>query len=236
MGKSERLHRPDPERTGPIRSAATYLRDPVSGADAKSTPGEPDPSDPADVLAHGVNLGYKVIAEQIVQGQRLAQRLGKASGKTSGAESGELRALIERVLHLYKDMGTLCFDAVETLARSPALRSGIARAWQGNAESGPSSESETAFAVEIASTRRTQVSVHLKQREARFIPMAHALYATDLAIAPLTSVRFKIEPASTSLMLQVEIPDAQPPANYTGVIVDSASNEPRGTLCVRLFD
>jgi hypothetical protein len=124
---------------------------------------------------------------------------------------------------------------VETLARSRALRSGIARAWQGNAESAPPSESETVFAVEVASTRRTQVSVHLRARKAHFIPMVHALYATDPAIAPLTGVRFKMEPSSMALMLQVEIPDAQPPGNYTGVIVDSANNEPRGTLCVCLL-
>lgn len=235
MGKRERLQRPDPERTEPIRNAATYLRDPTSDDGAKSKSSQPDSSETTDALAHGVKLGYKVIEEQILQGQRLAQRLGKAAGKTSATGSGEIGALIERVLHLYKDMGTLCFDAVETLARSPALRSGISRAWQGTAESESAPDSDTGFAIEVASTRRTQVTLDLRRRPGRFIPLVHALHAADPTIPPLTGVRFKMEPASPAPMLQVEIPDTQLPATYTGVVVDSTTNEPRGTLCVRLL-
>ena len=235
MGKRERLHRPESVRTEPIRNPADFLRDAIADDRTESKPSEPGSSETTDALAHGVKLGYKVIEEQILQGQRLAQRLGKAAGRSSATASGELSTLIERVLHLYKDMGALCFDAVETLARSPALRSGIARAWQGPADSDATSGSDTRFAIEVASARRTQVTLELRHRSGRFIPIVHALHAADPAIAPLTGVHFKMEAASLTPMLQVDIPDLQPPATYTGVVVDSATNEPRGTLCVRLL-
>jgi len=35
--------------------------------------------------------------------------------------------------------------------------------------------------------------------------------------------------------LQVEIPDTQAPATYTGVVADSTTNEPCGTICLRIL-
>jgi hypothetical protein len=35
--------------------------------------------------------------------------------------------------------------------------------------------------------------------------------------------------------LRIDVPDTQPAGTYTGVVVDSASNEPRGVVSVRLL-
>lgn len=247
MGTPERLHRPDPERTGPIRHASTYLRDAPPGDAAQHPAGTPDAVDAAEsAVAHGVRLGYKVIEEQILHGRLLAQRLGKATGKLGTVGSGEAGVLIERVLHLYKDIGTLCVDTLETLARSPAIRAGIARAAQAaqpqqapqegaGSATGTESSLGSGFAIEVASARRTQVTLDLRLRPGRFAPRVHALHAADPSIAPLTGVSFDMDPAHPEPMLRIHVPEAQPPATYTGVVVDSASNEPRGTLSVRLL-
>jgi len=248
MNAPERLHRPEPERTGPLRNAANYLRDqaPAGGTQPEPAPhaGAHAPDAPDDVVAHGVRLGYKVIEEQIRQGQRLAQRLAKATDKAGKSEpgaagapvSGEISALIERSMHLCKDLGALCVDAVETLARSPdLLQSVLARAWPAQPGIVAGAVAAQAFTVEVVSPHRTQVTVHLPSSAERFAPLVHALHAADPAIAPLTGARFITEPASGTPILQVEIPADQPPATYTGVVVDSATNEPRGSLCVRLF-
>jgi hypothetical protein len=240
MGTPERLHRPDPERTGPIRHASTYLRDAPSGDAAQHPARAPDAPDAAEgAVAHGVRLGYKVIEEQILHGRLLAQRLGKATSKLGAGGSGEVNVLIDRVLHLYKDIGTLCVDTLETLARSPAIRSGLARAAQAAqpAQDGAGAESAlgTGFAIEVASARRTQVTLDLRLRPGRFAPRVHALHAADPSVAPLTGVSFDMDPAHPEPMLRIEVPDNQPAATYTGVVVDSASNEPRGTLSVRLL-
>jgi hypothetical protein len=43
------------------------------------------------------------------------------------------------------------------------------------------------------------------------------------------------EPGLAEPVLQLTIADSQPVASYTGVLVDGATNEPRGTLTVRLL-
>ncbi len=249
MEATERLHRPEPERTGPVRHAATYLRDAPpgdvspGGAAQDAADAADAPSAPEGAVAHGVRLGYKVVEEQILHGRALAQRLGKATSKLGAAGAGEANVLIERFLLLYKDMGTLCVDALESLARSPALRSGLARAAQAaqpqtaqdSSGTGAEPAAGSGFSIEVASSRRTQVTLDLRLRPGRFVPRVHALHASDPAAPPLTGVSFDIDPARPEPMLRIEVPHDQPAAMYAGVVVDSASNEPRGFLSVRLL-
>jgi hypothetical protein len=264
MSTSERLHRTDAERTAPLRDASTYLRDPPSD---DADPHAPD--SPESAVAHGVRQGYKVIEEQILQGKLLAQRLGKASGGLGGlgglggfggagaTASAEVNGLVERVLGLYKDVGKLCVEAVETAARNPSLRSSFAGFPGFGGFSGSSGASGTAsaspdaahpasrgaaaeptavtrFTVEVASRRRAQVTLDLNRTPAGFVPRVHALHAADPSIPALTAVSFEVDAVLGGPMLRVEVPDTQPPALYTGVVVDSASNEPRGSVTVRL--
>jgi hypothetical protein len=48
----------------------------------------------------------------------------------------------------------------------------------------------------------------------------------------LSSVRFELSPDQAQLVLTVDLAVDQPPGTYTGVIVDSTTNEPGGTLSV----
>ena len=247
MGTSERLHRTDPERTGPIRDAATYLRDAPAGDAGPASSATADA--PESAVAHGVRLGYKVIEEQILQGQQLAQRLGKATGKlgatgaTGATGAAEATDLIERVLHLYKDVGALCLDAVEAVARSTAIRTGLARASEAikaptGAADVPSASAPAAgvrYSVEVASRRRLQVTLDLSMRPGQFVPRVLPLHAADVTIPPLTAVSFDPDPALSEPRLQIDVPDTQPAGTYTGVVVDSASNEARGIVSVRLL-
>jgi hypothetical protein len=228
MDNHERLHRPDLERSEPKRNSATYFRDPTAGGN------DHEPSDgngtPEDVVAYGVRLGYRVIEEQIRKGQRLAQRLrpGTATG------SDDLGALVGRVLHLYKDLGALCVDAVETLARSPAAR--LSRGAEARPEGSrdPGTSAGSAYGIEICSPFRTQVTLRLTEEFGSVVPRAHALHASDPNIRPLAGVSFKLPPEALVPTLLVEIANAQCPATYTGVVVDALTNEPCGTLCIRL--
>jgi hypothetical protein len=241
MGTGERLHRTDPERSGPIRDAATYLRDAPPGDAGPASSQTADT--PESAVAHGVRLGYKVIEEQIMQGQQLAQRLGKATGKPGATGAADATALIERVLNLYKDVGALCIDAVEAVARSSAIRTGLARASEAiKAPTGladvlsPSAPAAgVRYSVEVASRRRLQVTLDLSMRAGQFVPRVLPLHAADVTIPPLTAVSFDLDPALSEPRLQIDVPDTQPAGTYTGVVVDSASNEPRGVVSVRLL-
>ena len=264
-----RRRRPEPARTKPLRNAATLLRDgvpPPAAPDAQPAVAGDTSESP---VARGVRLGYQVIEEQILQGQKLAQRLGRAAGKAaasvtgraagasaapaavSDASAGEVQELLDRVLHLYKDMGALCVDAVDTLVHHPLLRSGLARMTPAAAPepaaaaaaapatvNGAATDSGAAgnrFALDIRCSRRTQVTLDLPQRAGSFVPRVHALHAGDAALAPLTGVRFGTDEDSSAAVLQLDIADTQPAATYSGVVVDAATNQPRGTLSVRLL-
>ena len=264
-----RRRRPEPARTAPLRNAATLLRDgvpPPAAPDAQPAVAGDTSESP---VARGVRLGYQVIEEQILQGQKLAQRLGRAAGKAaasvtgraagasaapaavSDASAGEVQELLDRVLHLYKDMGALCVDAVDTLVHHPLLRSGLARMTPAAAPepaaaaaaapatvNGAATDSGAAgnrFALDIRCSRRTQVTLDLPQRAGSFVPRVHALHAGDAALAPLTGVRFGTDEDGSAAVLQLDIADTQPAATYSGVVVDAATNQPRGTLSVRLL-
>jgi hypothetical protein len=230
MGDYERLHRPDLERSEPRRNAANYLRDPTAAAEDL---GRSDAErHPEDVVAYGVRLGYQVIEEQIRKGQQLAQRLrpGTATG------SDDLGALVGRVLHLYKDFGALCFDAVDVLGRGAAARSAAPGAGEARQEEmpRPGTNASSVYGIEVCSPFRTQVMLNFTDGSRNIVPRAHTLHASDPNICPLAGVSFKTPPASLVPTLLIEIVDAQCPATYTGVIVDELTNEPCGTLCIRL--
>jgi hypothetical protein len=237
MEQQQRIHRPDPVRTEPNRDSAAFIFNATTGGGPKLTPEPKKSAGTPDDVAYGVTLGYQVMEEQIREGQRLAQRLRQACDLKDITNSEDISPLVGRVLHVYRDLGAVCFEAAEALLRSPALRVALSRVWQGKAENGPEPDSgtDTVCAVEITSLRPTQVTLKLGRGSRSSSPLVHALHAHDVAIPSLTNVRFTLEPATKVPMLHVNIPDTQPPATYTGVVVDGATNEPCGTLCIRLM-
>jgi hypothetical protein len=235
MDNNERVHRPDPERIEPKRDSTAYFFDAVMGNGPKAEPqpkNKPEISD--DAVAHGVRLGYQVVEEQIREGRRLAQRLRQAADLKGIAESEGLGPLVGRALNVYKDLGALCVDAIEAVARSPALLSRVLQSKTGVEQESVAAPAEVC-AVEIRSSYRTQLTLKLSRVSQTSLPHVHALHAPDPAIPPLTDVRFSIEPATGVAMLHVDIPDKQSPATYTGVVVDRTTNEPCGTVCIRLM-
>ena len=287
-----RRRRPEPLRTAPHRHAATLLRDPApaarlpaqaAGAGSVGSAAEARASAAAGAsespVSLGVRLGYQVIEEQILQGQKLAQRLGRKAARAVGAGAGrgaaegaasaagdaadgaanpargdtangagDVGELLGRVAHLYKDLGALCVDAVEALARNPVLRAGVARLTPTAAPSAAAPSAAAApepggaargasggFALDISCSRRTQVTLDLRWRGGVGAPRVHALHAADPALPPLTDVRFTMDAAQPEPVLQLVIADEHPAATYTGVVVDGSTNEPRGTLSVRLL-
>jgi len=241
--KPERLRREDPKRSSPIRNATTYFRDSHSWDE-----GAPDP-DPRgdtkvplsetldDVITHGVHLGYKVIEEHILKGQRAARQL-RQSGPEAEAERSELDAFVDQAQRLYQDLGTLCFDAIETLVRSPVLLRGLTRIIQPGAPLQGADPPDTArdaaagsttrLAIEIVSRHRTRVDLRLDAGTHLRALRVHALHAPDPNAPPLTAITFR--PDRGTALLAVSVPDPQPAGLYSGVVVDAESNEPVGTL------
>lgn len=234
--RSERLRRPEPQRTGPIRNASGYFRESGSWGQ-EERPAWREPAEVLDdVVTQGVKLGYRVIDEHLRQGRRAAATL--RGGEEAQSGDRELEQWIEKVQRVYKDLGTLCFDALDVMTRSPALLrrlagSGAGTDTQKRADDRPA---PAAFAIEVAASRRVRVNLHLPPDADPYVPAVHALHAGDPGCPPLVGTTFRTDSACAVPVLVIEVPDRQPPGLYTGVVVDRASNEPKGTLSVRILD
>ncbi len=239
---NERLRRPEPQRTGPIRNATGYFRESHSWG-SEDHPAWREPTEVLDdMVTQGVNLGYRVIDEHLRQGRSAAAKLRSGIDDTGG-DGNDMDELLTRLQRIYKDVGSLCYDAFDVLARSPALLRWLAGRDPDGGQSGTSRGASQAtapiggagIAVEVSSTRRILVNLNLPPESEPYVPAVHALHAGDPNCPPLTAIAFRIDPASRVPILEVNVPDHQPPALYTGVVVDRTTNEPKGTLSVRVF-
>lgn len=158
---------------------------------------------------------------------------------------GDMEDLMERTMHFYKDMWDLGMEGAELFFRSPMFMSGLARA-EGSRQAAPSmdTQSEPGRAangfgatpvVEIMSSRPARVALKMNSQAGQFLPRVHVLHAADPTIRPLTGVSFLLDPESAIPIVQVRIPDDQPPGTYTGAVVDHDTNEPKGTLCISIL-
>lgn len=239
-GRRERLRREDPLRSAPIRNWSTLYR-------RSNSWNFNDPSAPprhaaaasdgscSDVVSHAVELGYRVVEDQIRQGQRIAEQLSTRS-YDSHAMKGDLRDVAERAWRYYTDLGALWVDFLASLAGNGELMRGLFAAWKPEpCETSPSASTGAAISamVEVPSGRRAQVTPHLYPRSERMTLVCRALNASDADKPPLTEVRF--EPAGGgSPSVHIRIPEGQPAGIYVGTIFDAQSGEPRGSLRVTL--
>lgn len=85
--------------------------------------------------------------------------------------------------------------------------------------------------IVVKDVRVKNVSLDLRPRSPSFVPMVRPLMAADPKLV-LYSVRFELSADQAQLVLTVELSVDQPAGVYTGVIVDSTTNDPGGTLSV----
>ncbi|WNM58612.1 hypothetical protein [Candidatus Nitrospira allomarina] len=252
MNKPKRLRRNDPLRQRPIRNPSTYFRESNSWQE-RTSDSAPPPSEEQnpfdsldDVVTNGVKLGYEVIEKYLLQGQKVAEGIHNGSSEEDSKE-GNVHWLLSSMLRLNRDMAGFWIDAIEAFVQNPEFLLGLMGAARSNGvtsssnntrEPGSSANGASArVAVEIESRRRTQVTVDLRPSPSQNVPHVHALNAPpNLGIPPLTEVSFRWDRESATPIVQLKIPDKQPTALYTGVVLDPKTNEVRGTLCVRILD
>ena len=233
-----RLRRPEPKRTGPIRNASGYFRDSHSWGDDPHSPW-PEPADVIDdAVTQGVKLGYRVIGRHLQRGREEAECLSEAGEDRPAATDPDIQRLVHRVQDLSKDFGALCFDAVDLVAHSPLLQRWLSRSDAGcraDSTAHGAASRTPAFPIEIASRKPAVVELQLTDPGEAFQPGVHALYGGDPAFPPLTRIEFRDDPAYAAPVLAIAIPDQQPAGLYTGVVVDRASNAPKGAVSVRIL-
>ena len=233
----KRMHRDDPARSEPVRSAKHHVegnggwRESLTGHPAANGDAEPEATE--DTVGYGVKLGYKLIEDQILKGQKIAEQWRSPGGEST--DEDEWPRVLGRLLNVYRDLGSVYMDATESIISRVA---NLAMEYEPGADK--QSESTPGMGtpdipITVSSVKKVRIQLDLKPqaRGNLSIPPLHGL---DSAAAPLTTVYFAPGSTKNPPELNIEIPDECIATAYTGVVVDAGTNEPMGTLCVHVVD
>jgi hypothetical protein len=230
VGDTERLRRPTPERTGPIRSWAELARRSAGPGAAKSAPPAPaqesaGPEPASEGAPGGANLGYRVIDDYLRQGQETARQI--AAGLAGGAgAAGSFQDLSQRLM---RD-GLLWLEYVAKLwaAADPP--------GEGRPEPAARPAGGTdGFRVRVRSQAPAEVILDLRPDAAGRSLGIHPLRCPDPEAPPLAGVGLAADDGGR-WCVRVHVEDGQPPGVYSGIVYDRRDGTVCGTLAVRLDD
>jgi len=201
------------------------------------------------VISRAVETGYKVIEDQIHQGRHFAQQFGATAfapgpdDEHAGTDAGHAGSeLMERLMHFYSDMGSLCFDMLESVARNPAfgdlMRSAMPAAAPapGQAKAHATGPAAAPVSIEIVSATATgaRCSVEWLRPPHDGALVVSELRALDPGCPALTQIEFQPADGQWLPLLRIAIPDGQAPGNYAGMAVDASTNVPCATILLEI--
>lgn len=225
MSEHQRIRRPEPTRTGPIRGGSFEL----FGA-----PGE-GAEPPRDPLARAVDLGYRVVDDYMRQGQQAARLLGKRA-YTPEAFANDVQEMTAGLLQYGAELTDLWLGMFNQVSEMPAAGpvdpAAItpARARRNGARSAaPSPPRPANVTVTIRSPHRTEVTVSLD-----------APPTASLSVQPLQSASGDTRLEGATLhdgdppRLELDVSADARPGRYYGLVLDDASHLPVGTVVVEI--
>lgn len=232
----ERVRRPEPKRTRPIRAAA----------------GRPEAEDSInESVAHAVKTGYDVIAENIRQGREAAARFREGEYNIRDVP-GDLETVLLRLVRLARELSTTTFDVCERLLKEM----GSFRPPEGTAagdvppfRSPAAASASTATPPPPADTGRMKVTVRFAGGETavartdtlerpRRPTRAQDLTTTPLALrsggAVIPDVTFETDVSVEGLVAVVSLPKALPAGVYSGLVYAKDDEFPLGVLAIEV--
>ncbi|HLK11652.1 MAG TPA: hypothetical protein VKW76_09740 [Candidatus Binatia bacterium] len=227
MSSSERITRPHPRRSEPIRTFRGTSSEPPAAAAA-----ERPRASVGEAVAHAVDLGYRVLDEYLQQGQRAARGLGLGPDRAEAAVD-DLQALATRMARYTSDFLGVWAQFVDV-----ALSTGrLGGAKRNDAPPGPASApaptpARAAVAVRVRSPQAAEVAADLAADLAERPLTVQALRGADPTVPPITGVRFEPATAAQAARLHVVVPPEQAPGTYVGVVVDDETGRFAGTVTV----
>jgi hypothetical protein len=246
-----RKRRPAPEREGPIRASrgagnGAAKPDPGAGKSANGTAGPTEAAAPPVAaapaseapgsIAATVQAAYQVVERNIQEGRAAAERLRAAGAPLADTPSSKVAA--NRLLHMTRDLGAAWADMVTAFVRESDLRGLLERVSGHDREAAPAataSPPSVTVVQRISSRQPVEVMLSPLADSAAVPPPGLAgLYSLDAKAPPITAVRFAVR-AGGGLELHIDVPDGQPPGTYAGAVVDVASQQPLGTLSIKVF-
>lgn len=214
MSDSQRFHRDDPVRSGPIRNWSNLYRQPGSegsgdpSPNSQSTEQAPRERPWSDVVSQGVKLGYRVVDEYLRQGQRVAQQINNQS-YSPGVIGNDIRETVERLARYYADLGSLWGELINSLVANQDFLNSLLRPLQPPPPPPPADRTgkndTVALAIEITSSCPIQVTVDLQSHAEHTSLVTHGLRAVDYNKSPLTDITFIPSPDHGPLSLRIHV-------------------------------
>jgi hypothetical protein len=241
MKEGERLHRREPERTGPIRdfSQLYHRSNGAAGTDlSRAQPilkqvriddgaAAPEPQ--------SVKAAYRIIQKHVDEGRQAAGRFSQSSSARRSV-SDPLQQLLDRVIGLQSEMLPLLLDVMRDLVQVPPQAAHNSPSEQPPASAeGP--RKAHSWIADVVCRRPVEIAFDVRAGSAGLSLATPGLHALDGNKPPLREISF-IPPANDDglMRLRIVIPENQMSGNYTGVIVSQIGGEVRGTISIKIED
>lgn len=245
MSERQRLRREDPARSEPIRNWSNLYRGSDSWSAGESRANR-NPADGAarngadnDAVEHGVRTGYEVIEKhirEIRQGQGIAGQINRGPYDSRGI-GDDILDIVERIYRYSRNLLPSWLDLAGSIVNAPELLRDLPHLGKRKLEARSNgTPADSPIAIEMLTNRPTRITLDLRPQSDRLSLGVHGLYAIDAAKPPLTDINFVPASANDGAALRIRVPEGQPPATYSGVVIDLDSEEPRGTLSVRIYE
>ncbi|MCW5891223.1 MAG: hypothetical protein KIT14_11815 [bacterium] len=229
MSQDDRIKRPRPERTAPIRGWSGLFGRP--GGEAGPGGGLDD------VVTRSVELGYRVIDEYVRQGQRAAAGLRDRRTDPETLTS-DLQGLLGRMAQYTSEFLGVWGEFVELATRG--TMPGFAATGGGTPPPASAPAAATAASdepgvrVELCAARPTEVAVDLRPHTPGTRLCVQGMRAMDPGEPRLEGITLEAAAPGAPLVLRVVVPQEQPAGTYNGIVVEEDTSRPVGTVSVRL--
>jgi hypothetical protein len=242
MGQRERLKRANPQRTEPIRDWSNMYRtsEPLDSGDLQLNPlgnGSSNQAESSEAAHRGVELGYTVLDKHIREGHSAAQQHRRSSvfqaAERAGLAQADTDKIIERTFRAISDLLPLWRELLNSVVAASLVRTS-SRDQNGAAATSKSASDTGAVAVELSSPRPVRVTIALTPGyESRVLVMG-GLHAVDSQKPSIEDVDFIPARSGQRGCMRIRVSADQPSGVYAAVVLDKESEEPCGTLTIRI--
>ncbi|MEM9489399.1 MAG: hypothetical protein AAGC55_09655 [Myxococcota bacterium] len=254
------MTRTPPQRDQPVRNMSGMFRSANEGSNGVSAGQTAQPHSP---IERGVDMGYRVIEEQIRQGQQAAQRFAAPFGMGRMAEA--MPEMASRMMRYWAQFFTMWIEMMDPRMLSP---DGMRQAWSrfaqmadpfglygtggaapfsgagarahggpyapGAAQANLAQQGNLRVSVTTVSQRPTRVGFDLRPGSHNRSLTVQGLRAVEPDKPVLDNVRFEGGGSIDELRIFVTVADDQPEGLYTGWVTDHNSGETMGMLSVHV--
>jgi hypothetical protein len=202
-----------------------------------------------DSIARAVKVGYEVIAENIQQGRTAAQRFRKGDYNVREAP-GDIETAALRLIHLARELSTTTLDVCERLLKELGTQRPGEDRTRGVPPFHPTAKPAPA-PPSTAATDAGLMKVTVRFSGAPAIARSSTLNRprrptapTEITATPLASrnakdkaisaVTFETDVSVEGLVAIVNVPRAQPPGVYSGLVYAKGDEAPLGVLTIEV--